>query len=70
MEQRQKDRPSRDCSIWEHILSADTKTYTVAVFRKGLLKRTWCGCSLVGPVREKDSLFQIPDTFVAEDGLV
>ena len=43
MEQRLKKGPSRDCSTWGFLLSADTKAGTVAIAKKHLLTGTWGG---------------------------
>jgi hypothetical protein len=46
MEQRLKERPSRDGPSWGSIPSADTKPNTVAVAMRHLLTEARCGCFL------------------------
>ena len=38
MEQRLKEGPTGDCSIWRSIMSADTKPNTVAMVKRHLMR--------------------------------
>jgi hypothetical protein len=48
MEQRLKKGPPGDCHTWGSILSADTKSNTVAIAKRCLLTGTWCDYFLRG----------------------